>query len=597
MLVPFIAGLVCLIIPTRVRYIKEAISIFASGTSAYFAVTIFVNRPYTWEFFGSPLFKIDDLSGFILLATGVFSFLVSLYSAKFISAQKYLNQYYSYLLWTLAVSYAVIMSNNLLALTVFWGASVLILYLLVRLGNDMALKAAKKAFVLVGGADCAMILSVGLIWYLTGTFQMDKIHLTINSTISTVAFLGLAIAAFAKAGVMPLHSWIPDVAENSPASISAYLPASLDKLLGIYLLGRLLLGMFVLNKAMTFLLLSIGAFTIVAAVMMALVQHDAKRLLGYHAVSQVGYMILGLGTGNPVGIIGALFHMLNNAIYKCCLFLTTGAVEYRTHTTDLSKLGGLGRSMSITFLSFAVASLAISGVPPLNGFASKWLIYQGLINLGREGDKLWFIWLAAAMFGSALTLASFMKLMHAIYLGQPSMEIKKEGQNLKEVHWSMYLPMVVLAGLCIAFGIFAKEIPLKFLLPISYFEKLDQIGIWDASLASALMLIGIACGVIIYFIFSVGKIRTDTTYIGGEVLASENRVAGTDFYNTVKEYPLLRGLYKRAEQKQLDVYDQGSKVIFYFDRLLRRVHTGVLPTYFFWALLGLAALVLFILYF
>ncbi len=138
---------------------------------------------------------------------------------------------------------------------------------------------------------------------------------------------------------------------------------------------------------------------------------------------------------------------------------------------------------------------------------------------------------------------------------------------------------------------------MKFLLPVSYFGKLDQIGFWDASLASALMLIGIAFGVIIYFIFSGNKIRTDATYIGGETLSLKDRVTGTEFYDTVKEHPLFRDIYKRAEKKQLDIYTQGSRLIFYFDRLLRRVHTGILPTYFFWALLGLAMLLLFILYF
>ena len=154
--------------------------------------------------------------------------------------------------------------------------------------------------------------------------------------------------------------------------------------------------------------------------MMALVQHDLKRLLGYHAVSQVGYMVLGIGTGSPVGIAGGLFHMLNHAIYKSCLFFGGGAVEKSAGTTDLENLGGLARSMPVTFGTFLVASLAISGVPPLNGFASKWMIYQGIIESARGGGHLWVLWLVAAMFGSALTLASFMKVVHAVFLGQPS---------------------------------------------------------------------------------------------------------------------------------------------------------------------------------
>ena len=112
-------------------------------------------------------------------------------------------------------------------------------------------------------------------------------------------------------------------------------------------------------------------------------------------------MVLGIGTGNPIGIAGALFHMLNNAIYKSCLFLTGGSVQHKTGTTNLDKLGGLAKLMPITFTACLIAALSISGVPPFNGFVSKWMIYQGIVELGREGSKLWVIWLAAAMFGSA----------------------------------------------------------------------------------------------------------------------------------------------------------------------------------------------------
>ncbi|GAG46575.1 unnamed protein product, partial [marine sediment metagenome] len=233
--------------------------------------------------------------------------------------------------------------------------------------------------------------------------------------------------------------------------VTAFLPASLDKLLGIYLLARIAMNLFVMNKAMGTVLLVVGAITIIAAVMMALIQHDLKRLLGYHAVSQVGYMLLGIGTGNPIGIAGGLFHMLNHAIYKSCLFLCGGAVEQKTGTTNLDKLGGLAKVMPITFVTCLVGALSISGVPPFNGFVSKWMVYQGVIELGRQGDKLWIIWLTAAMFGSALTLASFMKLIHATFLGQRANNQASKRTN--EVHWTMWLPMVILSGLCIIFGV------------------------------------------------------------------------------------------------------------------------------------------------
>ena len=154
---------------------------------------------------------------------------------------------------------------------------------------------------------------------------------------------------------------------------------------------------------------------------MALVQHNYKRLLGFHAVSQVGYMILGFGLGSAIGIAAGLFHMINNALYKSGLFLSAGCVEYRTGKEDIDDLGGLSKVMPVTFIASLVFAMSISGIPPFNGFASKWMIYQGIIDFGSGSglpNKLWVIWLGSAVLGSALTLASFIKFIGGIFLGR-----------------------------------------------------------------------------------------------------------------------------------------------------------------------------------
>ena len=186
--------------------------------------------------------------------------------------------------------------------------------------------------------------------------------LPLNSALSIFAFILLAIGALAKAGAMPFHTWIPEAAEKAPLPVMALLPASLDKLLGIYFLYRICLDFFHLypNSGLSLLLMLVGSFTIIAAVMMALVQHDLKKLLSYHAVSQVGYMVLGIGTGIPLAMAGGIFHMLNNAIYKTSLFLGAGSVEEARKTTQLNRLGGLARVMPITFITFFIAALSIS---------------------------------------------------------------------------------------------------------------------------------------------------------------------------------------------------------------------------------------------
>ena len=161
--------------------------------------------------------------------------------------------------------------------------------------------------------------------------------------------------------------------------------------------------------------MSIGAITIVFAVMMALIQKDFKRLLSYHAISQVGYMILGIGTGTVIGVVGGLFHMINNAIYKSCLFLTGGSVEKQNGTTDLNQLGGLWRQQPITMICFVIAAASISGVPPFNGFVSKEMIFEGVLGkvyLGGEGYRIFFI---APVLGALFTAASFFKIGHAAF--------------------------------------------------------------------------------------------------------------------------------------------------------------------------------------
>lgn len=591
-IVPVILGVACLVSPKKLSYWLALI-----GSVAVFvlAIVLFAGKslPITTNYL-----LLDNLSRFVLLAIGVFGVIITLYSLKFMNGEKRLSEYYCYILWTLGAAAGAVLADNLILLLVFWGFLGLTLYLLIGMGGAKTADISKKTFIIVGGTDCLMMLGIGLMWFLTGTFKMSEIKLaTAGLLYPTLAFLCLTFASFAKAGAMPMHTWIPDCAKDAPAPVTAFLPASLDKLLGIYLLARICMNLFSPGPGINLFLLVTGAVTILAAVMMALIQHDFKKLLGYHAVSQVGYMVLGIGTGNPVGIAGGLFHMLNNAIYKSCLFLCGGSVEKRAGTTDLDKLGGLGRLMPITFVTCLIAALAISGVPPMNGFVSKWMVYQGLIEMGKGGDKLWIVWLVAAMFGSALTLASFMKLIHAAFLGQKSAGAATQ-QHSSEVPWTMWLPMAILAGLCLIFGIFAFSIPLKhFILPsISGLSTIHYplfAGFWQPGLATLLIIIGLIIGGVIYLLGKQGKVREDNLpYVGGEILSGENRVTGTDFYKTIEEINFFKFLYRKAEEKWFDIYEIKKKQTFFISDKLQKIHSGLLPVYLLWYLVGMAIIII-----
>ncbi len=540
-------------------------------------------------------FKVDAFSLFIGGFALFFYLLTRVYSLSFMRGRPGITRYNAYLFLTLISSWGAIFANHLIVFLVFWGFLGLLLYLLISFGqNERVPATAQKAMIIIGGSDALMILGLALIYHLSGSLNINEIHLGTDNKLALLAFICLACGALAKAGSMPFHSWIPDTAQDAPIPVTAYLPASLDKLLGIYFLARLTLTVFKLTPGLQTVLMMVGSITIVAAVMMALIQHDLKRLLGYHAVSQVGYMVLGIGTGIPVGIAGGLFHMLNHAIYKSCLFFCAGAVEKETGTTNLDKLGGLAKTMPITFISFLVAALAISGVPPLNGFASKWMIFQGVIETAHRGGHLWVLWLLAAMIGSAFTLASFMKVVHAVFLGQASQEEERRVGIKRETKPLMWIPMVVLAFLCLLFGLFAKAIPLdKFIFPSMGYEAAFP-GVWNSSIATLLLVGAVFIGFLIFLMGTIMKTRRTEAFVGGERLQDhpEMRVSGTDFYHTIQDMRGLKGIYNLAEKKQFDPYEVGIREVSRLTNVMKILHNGILPTYLAWVLLGAAILML-----
>lgn len=584
--VPILAGLACLFIPDRAKILTKLASLMVTLAIFAASVFIFIRQPLYWPPTQSPTFIVDSLSALAGAGIAFFALLVTIYSLGFI--EKNNGRYFGYVLMTLGCALGAVYANNLIILVVFWGILAALLYLLVSIdGTVAASDSAKKALIIIGGTDALLIFAIGLIWKMKGTFLIDGTHIELDGVFPWLAYIFIAFAAFAKAGAIPFHSWLPDVAENSPSPVTAYLPASVDKLLGIYLLAKASLALFVMNAVSNTFLLAIGAITVVFAVAMALLQRNFKRLLGYHAVSQVGYMLLGIGTATPVGIAGGLFHMVNHAVYKSCLFLSGGAVEKRMHTADMSKLGGIAKYMPLTFTCFLIASLSISGIPPFNGFVSKWMVYQGIIETGALKHPLWLVWLIAAMFGGAITVANSMRLMHTIFLGKPDAAVL----NIKEIGISMALPMVILASICVIFGIFAFIIPIPlFILPAMNVGSISYLGIWQPGIATILILIGIAAGFIMYRLIAPRKARLTGTFIGGENPENLDRVTGGEFYNTIRDIKPLGRIYAKEESRDFDIYNIVERAVAVFTHIFQRLHNGILPTYLVWCLLGMVVM-------
>jgi formate hydrogenlyase subunit 3/multisubunit Na+/H+ antiporter MnhD subunit len=612
-LLPLAAGLMLLFFPDRFRIFKGIFSLLIASISLCAAYFLFrnIHQPVGTNLLdclknnGSDTISasgnvklffslyVDNLSALVMLFISVFTFLVLIYTLAYTQKHKRLPQFFPLVLLTLGASALAVLSDNMILFIVFWGFLGLTLYKIISPDDELSSAAAKKTLILVGASDGLMILGMAIIWTTSGKIDMSAMELPTDNALGITAFICMTIGAFTKAGAFPFHTWIPDYTEAAPAPASAYLPASLDKLLGIYFLSRICNEIFILNDWLRLIILILGVTTIIIAVMMALIQHNYKKLLGYHAVSQVGYMVTGIGLGSVLGIVGGLFHMINHALYKSGLFLVAGSIKKQTDQDKLEKLGGLSRQMPLTFFSALIFALSISGIPPLNGFASKWLIYQGIIDFGHGesiASRLWIVWLALAVIGSALTLASFIKFISGVFLGRQRPELKKA----REVSWLMWLPQIILALTCIGFGVFASGwvIPGLF-TPIV--GKVKFIGFWNSSAISLLILISFILGVLIYLIFSISRFRTDDSFLGGETKREEAGFSPTEFYETIRNFGLFKPVYKAAEKKWFDIYDISKGFVLKVSHFFSAAHDGILSNLAFWVLAGLIFMFIFLL--
>ena len=601
-LLPIAAGIILFLFPERAKIVKGIITVIVSGIALYFSYKLFVspNKTLYLTFLpqltegsdavrGLITFNSDSLSKTVTLFIGFFGVMISIYSLVYITRKKRVLNYYSFFLITIGASTGAALSDHFILFITFWGVLGLTLYKLIKSGDEKSSAAAKKSFILIGASDSIMIFGIGLLWVLSGSLRISGTQVPTNNALGVIAFITLLIGALTKAGAFPLHSWVPDYAETAPASSSALLPASLDKLLGIYFLARICMSLFILNPWLHLTLLIIGVVTIITAVLMALIQHNYKRLLGYHAVSQVGYMVTGLGLGTPIGMAGGLFHMINHALYKSGLFLSAGSVEKRTEKDNLEDVGGLSTAMPLTFISALICAMSISGVPPFNGFASKWIIYQGIIDFGKNSgpaNKVWIIWLVLAVFGSALTLASFIKFISGIFLGR-----RKEGlKDVKEVSILMWLPMIIIATICVGFGVFAtKYVVPKLIVPLV--GEFEYGGVWSSGAVTGLIIASLFIGFLIYLVGNLKKFRTTGIFAGGEDIEGVTDFSAVEFYKTISGFKIFAAFYRGAEKKFFDLYDNLKRIILGLNKFFSKCHSGELPLYITWVFLGMIIII------
>ena len=302
----------------------------------------------------------------------------------------------------------------------------------------------------------------------TGSFEFATFRATqFGPAIASLCFI-LAFCGFGcKAGMFPFHSWLPQAHPAAPSNVSALMSGGMIKIgiFGIVKVGLDLLGSCEVQLWWGLVILVIGALSSVLGVAYALGEHDIKKLLAYHSVENIGIILLGIAIGymgmalnQPViavlGIMAGLYHVLNHAMFKGLLFLGAGSVLYTTGSRNMEIMGGLARVMPATAMCFLIGSLAISAIPPLNGFVSEWFIYQSMFSVAITGDIIVRFFAAFAAVSLAITgalaVTCFVKAYGVTFLGAPRSEA---AANAKEVPASMRIGMIILAVMCVCLGI------------------------------------------------------------------------------------------------------------------------------------------------
>ncbi len=453
------------VIPLKRSYRKaiglgHALTSLASLSLLAFTIEAWLDGPISFSWFGVP-FHVDGLSLILCLVLSILGIATSIYSPSYMKAYEKLGRGWLYVtLYStfMASMVLVVTASNMMWFLFFWEAMTLSSYLLIvwEWDEEYVRKAGWKYFVTMHLASTLpLVLATGLMYAEVGSLNFSVLR---SSHLSPLLYFLLLIGFGSKAGVFPLHFWLPDAHPAAPSNVSALLSGVMIKV-AVYGLIRSTCFILKPSEPFGFAVALIGAVTLTVGTLYALRQTDAKRLLAYHSVGQMGYIWLGVGVGTffiarggswaafgVMAMAAGLFHLVNHALFKGLLFLSAGSVLYRTGTRDLNRLGGLGRLMPVTALFTFIAAMSIAGVPPFNGFMSKWLIYQSTF-LSRSG---WFVLFGvSALFISATTLASFIKFYTAQFGGDRGEAVGDVG----DVPVGMLAGKGILASLCVLFGI------------------------------------------------------------------------------------------------------------------------------------------------
>ncbi|MDK2982562.1 MAG: multicomponent Na+:H+ antiporter subunit [Thermococcaceae archaeon] len=436
------------------------------------------------------VWEVDLLGALLALTITFVGFLAVLYSLGYMKHDTGLEKYYTLILILELGMLGIVITGDIFNFYVFLEIMSIASYALVAFRNDTweGIEAGIKYMFVGSLASSFILLGIALLYGQYGTLTMSYLAIKIAENPTIVAKVALAFfigGLLFKSGAVPVHMWLADAHPAAPSSISAMLSGLVIKAGGVYAVARIVFSIFnpglhaylkafnmpsINMEAVGWVIVFFACLTLLIGNAMAVVQTDMKRLFAFSSVGQIGYILLGIGIGTlaygsragELALAGAIYHIVNHALIKALLFFVAGAVIHEVGTKNLNELSGLARKMPMTTLAFIIGAAAIIGLPPLNGFASKWIIYESSAMYNP-------ILAAIAVVGTVFSLAAYTRVLFT-FLGRESEKVK----SAKEPEMSMLIPMLILVVAIVVMGLLPWQINDKIMLPTA--RMLEQLN-------------------------------------------------------------------------------------------------------------------------
>jgi len=436
------------------------------------------------------LFEVDAMSIFMAIISSILVLIAVIYSWAFMKENTGLDKYYTLILLLTAGMLGMVLTGDMFNFFVFLEITSIASCALIAFWTNKgeSVEAGFKYIVISSMGALFVLFAVALLYGQYNALNIAYLSSLIQYTfLDKIALVLLIVALAMKAGIVPMHMWLPDSYGSAPSSVSVILvSATLASLYGVLrviftlygnALSTLIRFDISVNILIGWFIVALAVISIIIGVTMALIQSDFKRLIAYGAVAEIGYMFLGIGAGivalgtayGKIALNGGIFHIMNDALDVALLFLVAGSIYYATRETSLDKLCGLARNMKYTTVFFVIGLLAIAGMPPLNGFASKLLIYESTFQINP-------ILAIVAILCSILLLAVFVKVFFSAFMG-PKLP---KYEDVKEVPKSMLISMGIIAGIIVFIGLFPDIVVSNIVEPasnalISYSDYVSQV--------------------------------------------------------------------------------------------------------------------------